>query len=444
MKNYFLKCDISGIQSFIFNVPGKGAAKELKNRSVYVQNITNDCLKKITDFLEISNDKNLLYNGGGNFYLKVETEKNEKELSDFIANLCEEYKPQDIFPYIAFVENEGQSLLKLFDAINKKIQRAKLQRPFSYETLDAKQLPVPDKGNIIKGINGQVPKDENGQILDFDKIVKFSKGDEKLAALKLDVDNLGQLFRDGKEDDYKKLSDALKNFFDEKLLKLIEKNGMNRHVYTVFSGGDDCFLIGCWDRIFELAIAMRNEFQTFQEQLKNEIKSLPKDEITFSAGIIVVHPKYPVIRLSEDVEEALSASKRAEGKNSVTVFGKTLAWKDFGKSKKISDQLFDLIENRDEPKNLITRIKSSDIGFDALQRNASDGKIHLPKVWRLKYYLRNVQKHNEKEIGELFDEYTKAVLDTFMKRQTTNPDLYPVAARWAELLLKKNKYDNQL
>ncbi|MDR2465841.1 MAG: hypothetical protein LBD35_00490, partial [Prevotellaceae bacterium] len=267
MKKYILKCDLSGIQSFIFNVPGDGAARELKKRSGYVQTVADDCLKQLRGFLGITDDDDLLYNGGGNFYLKAETERTETELSDFIASLCEGYKLQDIFPYIAFVENnKGEVTKELLDAVNKKIQRAKLRRPLSYETFDAKQQPVPDRDTKdIKGINDQVPRDENGQMLDFDKIVKFSEGDEKLAALKLDVDNLGALFRDRKEDDYKKLSGELTEFFDGHLLELIKKNKMKQHVYTVFSGGDDCFLIGCWDRIFELAIVMRNEFRTFQK-----------------------------------------------------------------------------------------------------------------------------------------------------------------------------------
>ena len=440
MKNYFFKCDISGIQSFIFNVPSDGAARELKNRSIYVQkDVSEKCRDAFEDYFGKDKSKTL-YIGGGNFYLKIKTEKTEKEMSDFIANLTEGYKSQDIFPYIDFVENKGQSISTLFDDVNKKIQKAKLRRPLSYETLDAKQPPVPDRDiNTIKDINGQVPKDANKKMLDFDEIVKQSEGDKKLAALKLDVDNLGALFRDRDEEDYKTLSNELTKFFDTELSGLIKAGAMEQHIYTVFSGGDDCFLIGCWDKIFDLAIAMRSKFREFQERLKKKIKSLPDKEITFSAGIVVVHPKYPMIRLTEEVEEALGASKRAERKNSVTVFGKTLSWEDFETSQKVCDQLFKLIRKRDEPKNLITRIKSSDIGLDALQRNASDGKIYLPKVWRLKYYLRNVKKQNEDEIKNLFDEYAKAIMDTFMKRQTRNPDLYPVAARWAELLLKEKE-----
>jgi CRISPR-associated protein Csm1 len=94
---------------------------------------------------------------------------------------------------------------------------------------------------------------------------------------------------------------------------------------------------------------------------------------------------------------------------------------------------------KEESKSLINRIKSSDIGFDKLQQNACNGKIDIPKVWRLKYYLkRNISEKNKAEVEKLFDEYTEAILNAFMKHQTSNPDLYPVAARWAELLMKKN------
>lgn len=83
MTNYFLKCDISGIQSFIFNVPSNGAAKSLKSRSVYVQMIAEDCSKKLKDFFGKDNTKEL-YNGGGNFYLKISTDKSVNEIQDFI------------------------------------------------------------------------------------------------------------------------------------------------------------------------------------------------------------------------------------------------------------------------------------------------------------------------------------------------------------------------
>lgn len=60
--------DISGIQKFIFNVPSKGAAKTLKARSFYVQLFADVCAKKVLDYLDLK-PANLLYNGGGRFYI---------------------------------------------------------------------------------------------------------------------------------------------------------------------------------------------------------------------------------------------------------------------------------------------------------------------------------------------------------------------------------------
>ena len=60
--------DISGIQDFIFNVPSKGAAKTLKARSFYVQMLADVCVQKVLDELHLK-PANLLYNGGGQFYI---------------------------------------------------------------------------------------------------------------------------------------------------------------------------------------------------------------------------------------------------------------------------------------------------------------------------------------------------------------------------------------
>jgi CRISPR-associated protein Csm1 len=281
-----------------------------------------------------------------------------------------------------------------------------------------------------------MPKDNQGNFLDFDAIAKSAKGDDKIAAIKLDVDNLGNLFRDLSEKDYKILSEALKDFFDQKLQRLIEDKKITQNTYVVFSGGDDCFLIGSWNVIFDLAIDLRNSFRDFQNELKQKIQSLTKNEITFSAGIVVVPPKYPMIRLTEEVEEALDSSKRAKNKNSITVFGKTINWNEFGDSQKIAKQLKILISEKGESQSLIERIKSSNIGFEKLQKNAQSGYINIPKVWRLKYYLRNVKKGNRPEVEKLFENYSQAIIKTFLYKEDINPDLYPVAARWAELLLK--------
>jgi CRISPR-associated protein Csm1 len=420
MNNFFLKCDISGIQSFIFNVPSNGAARALKSRSVFVKNIADDCLIELKNFFGTENTKEL-YNGGGNFYLEVSSDKNETDVINFIKTIDNQYLKQNIFPYIAFIEKNGRSISDSLDAVNKKIQKAKMQRPIYLDLLDAKPITVEDVDiNSIKGINGQVPKG------DFSDIAEKSEGDQKLAALKLDVDNLGSLFRDRTEDDYSKLSKALTNFFDGKLLQLIKDLKMQQNIYVVFSGGDDCFLIGTWEKVFELAIILRQRFAEFQKNLKREIISLPDKEITFSAGIIVFQPHFPMIQLAEEAEEALSDSKRVEGKNSVTVFGKTLTWKEFEQSQKLAETLTDLINNKEESKSLVM-----------ILRLVYPQKKKLPKVWQLKYYLkRNVKSGNISTVKQIFDEYSKSLLFKHLGVRGENPDIYLVASRWAEFFMK--------
>lgn len=427
-KEIFLKCDISGIQTFIFNVASEGAARELKNRSMYVQGIAESCLQELKDFFK-DDTVNELYNGGGNFYLAISTNKNEVEIQNKITDIQDFYVKGDIFPYFAFI-NERANIVDSLNDVNRAVQKAKLQRPLTYDLLDAKPVNVsPVNIRDIKGINGQVP---NG---DFSDIADRSEGDKKLAALKLDVDSLGSLFMGRTENDYKKLSQEIKNFFDEELLQLIKDEKFQQHIYVVFSGGDDCFLIGSWNHIFELAIILRKRFVEFQKKLRDQIKFENDNEITFSAGITVFAPHYPMLQTAEEVEEALKASKRhkyyvengvEKEKNSVTVFGKSLSWNEFEKAQMLAATFTDLIKNHEESKSLLM-----------IFRLVFPHENEMPRVWLLKYFLRrNIRDDNRDILKPIFEDYEQALLFRYLKMKTKNPDVYLVASRCAELLLK--------
>ena len=429
MKHYFLKCDISGIQSFIFNVPSDSAARALKSRSFYVQNIADDYLKQLKKFFKNDIVKEL-YNGGGNFYLEIGSNKAKEEIDVKIHEISDKYLKKDIFPYIAYIEKDTEKIGDLLNKVNQKVQKTKMQRPVSFDLLDAKpemikNVDIFNEEGIKWHINGQIPKNTNGEALEFEEIAELSNGDKKLAALKLDVDNLGSLFTGRTEQEYRTMSDELNIFFDEKLLQLIKDLKMRQNIYVVFSGGDDCFLIGTWEKIFELAITLRRKFTEFQKDLKEKIASLPKEDITFSAGIIVFQPHFPMLQLAGEVEEALKASKRAKDKNSLTVFGKTLKWEEFEKTQKLSETLEGLINNKEESKSLIM-----------IFRLVYPQKKEMPRVWRLKYYLqRNVK--DKDTIKPIFEDYSQSLLHRYVGNTSKNPDVYLVASRWAELLLKK-------
>ncbi len=492
-RRFLLKVDVSGIQSYIFDTPSKGASKELKARSFYVYALTHLAENYFKTFFQSRFEK--IYNGGGNLFAFLNSDK--ETLENKINEFQSFFDNEDIYPFICYIDATDTSFQDAMGAVGKKMAIAKLRKPVSFNPYnvtksfewkeftehlakaagftihqktgdeiddwgdkhiskaglvlklqdDEKTLSEGDvsfKNNIIN----KLPLDNRDKIIDFDTISQKAlerSADDKLAALKMDVDDLGMLFRDRELNEYKIVSERLEEFFSASIYsEILNEHIQEGNIYPVFAGGDDCFLIGAWDIISDIAIPIRDNFFEFQEKLRKEITTIKK-EVTLSASIVVVTPKFPMIRLAEEAENALHLAKEA-GKNCITIFGEILSWEDYREAKKMAKQLQYLIAEKDESRGLLERVKSSDIGFRSLQDRAiNHHKIDFPKVYKLKYYLKNVKKENKEEILKLFSGYEKALLKDFISgssRSLTNAARFPVAARWAELLTKNLKQNH--
>lgn len=471
MKKYIVKIDVSGIQKFIFDIPSKGAAKQLKARSFYVFAIPHIVQKMLEDTFQKSNVE-IIYNGGGNLFAKVQGE--EKALQAFRTLLNEQEFEGNLFPFMSFVE-EKEDFKASMSALAKEVMKVKLQRQFSTTPKEAKKsfdwrefittltegkafnvekqkaekneislgeyrLAFADKGFSFEGnILNKLPKDREGKVVEFEKIAQKaldSGADDKIAALKMDVDNLGTLFRGKDKREYKQYSQAMGVFFSKTIYKDVLKDYIDKQeVYPVFAGGDDLFFIGSWHIMPEVAEKIKQGFETFAKGLDLAL--------TLSGGIVLAHYSYPMIRLAEEAEEALELAK-ANGKDSITLFGQPMKWREYEKCKKLKDTFYDLIVKKGESKALLQRLKSSDLGFLSHQdKTVKKKKISLPKVYRLKYYLRNAKNDvNEKILEQIFDDYAEALLDDFLgKDQKLNPAIFAVAARWTELLVRNKKIE---
>ena len=474
-KKYLLKADISGIQNYIFDTTSKKAAQNLKARSFYIYVLTHIIDEYLKREFEV---EEVIYNGGGNLLLCLKAEKSA--ISIKTRELQHNFLTRDIYIHFAWVLYEDENFKEKNRAVNQLLAKNKMSKsiyPASFQVTDVemvcenivKQLInangfgiIPDeksqdislagfsvsfsnsqksfKNNIIN----KLPKKDNGTLIDFDSIADralIRNADSKLAAIKLDVDNLGTVFMNKEKTDYKKLSGGFDIFFSKTLYEKILKQYIDSgDIYPVFAGGDDCFLIGAWDIIFDVAGKIQQLFTKFQAEIRSALSQTEENDITISAGIVVVNAKFPMIRLAEEAENALYLAK-ASGKNRITVFGEPLTWSEFLSAKSIAYQLAELVR-KGESRALIQRVKSSDLGYKNLQDNAvKRGKIEMPKVHRLKYYLRNVKKEeNLPLIERIFDDYKNSLLQDFMSPNATNNALkYPVAARWAELLTKNYK-----
>lgn len=484
MNKYLIKIDISGIQGFIFNVPSKGAARNLKGRSFFVQILTE--IANIY-FAETAGNMEVVYNGGGNllFYANYTREKLEAAILCF--QNC--FQRQQIFPFIAFIEvvdsySFDEQLKKIASELNIK----HLKRPVSFEIVEPIKASEFDDifknftQNMAKAIGYSIEKNNgiqfritdnsfdiaeyslilqydtkpqypfgdtvinsmpqaDGNILEFDKIAEIAKArnvDDKLAALKLDIDNLGILFRNKSKEEFQTLSRSLQDFFSRTIyLEILRPLVISGDIYPVFSGGDDCFLIGTWDKTIDAAIQIWQHFNFVQPELRRKIGL--NEEITVSAGIVVCNPKFPLLRIADTVENALALAKE-HGKNRVCIFGEVLQWPELENARGLAKILKKLIDDG-EPKALLHRIRSSEIGFRSLQdRAVNKGKIDFPQVYRLKYFLRNARKSENREILETeFNKYADALLNDFINQEkASSAAQFPVAARLAELLLKSS------
>jgi len=176
---------------------------------------------------------------------------------------------------------------------------------------------VPDRDNCA------ICQKDASNIATFECIAGRAQGDNLLGFLKMDVDNLGEtvIFGLKPNDSISRVSTfsrMLDLFFAGWVENLAKRNN---GIYTIFSGGDDLFLVGPWDLILETAEHIRNEFRRYTNNPK----------LTISAGVVISRHNYPIATAVDEVEAALNTSKEREGGNCITVMGHTLKWDDWEK-----------------------------------------------------------------------------------------------------------------
>lgn len=325
-----------------------------------------------------------------------------------------------------------------------------------YKTLVAKWTNKlkSDIQDTLKDIEIEDPIKINN-VIGFEYLGHFSKirtGTDKIAALKLDIDNLGLLFQQiENEKDNIKLSDSFNNFFGEKLSEIILQEELYKNnLYVVFAGGDDTFIIGAWDVVIDFTYKFRKEFEKFEKNIRILLKI--EKPITFSASITIIDSHYPIVKMSELAEERLEKSKssldssildatNSKMKNKVAIFNKIYTWEEFDKLREIKNYFFDMLNKHSEKRTFLQKIQREFESKDNLTWNIN-GKPYNPAVlWRFKYHFRDLRKQNyfRDEYEKIFFEkngiYEKEILDKFDQNHFYN-QIVPAASRWAELLTR--------
>lgn len=290
-------------------------------------------------------------------------------------------------------------------------------------------------------------------VSDFEEMAKkFTQGAEKLALLKMDVDNLGKIFIHGipeNERNISRIATLSRNFtlfFEGYINTILDKGPYideedKRLIYVIYSGGDDTLLIGPYNLVIKLAEKIRDEFEKF---------ACNNDQITLSAAIMIIDKTFPLLHAANLAEEQIEAAKhKDEGKNKISIMGEVFTWREYKEILNIKEHLYKLITNENQSKKegraLLQKVLDSTKGFKQLMENtANKNLLNIQKVWRFRYYLRTMKAANEEEKKQLIKWYENILLHNTLEKNAdpiNNIMILPVACKITEYLTKKSDKD---
>ncbi len=478
---YLVKGDVSGIQNFIFTIPSKYASKELKARSEYIKKYTVGWLDEIR---KRCGRNELLSGGGGNFYLFAHV-PDTGVLEEIEKRICLE-SPEGLYLALSWIkaddpgefekirrdlEKEGAlKKLRKYSGLPEMFEPCKADEPKYYhktEDFPKEGLPLWSESLIetFHELNQTKEEQEDpqeipetGNVISFKHLALFAgirTGTPKIAVLKMDVDNLGLFFSGlGGFNNVRQASECLEYFFSEHLFDLLDKNMEQKpdkeglpvqlnlfrnNVYVVFSGGDDCFILGAWDAVMEFTMLTRQDLRRF---IKKENLDSDK-EITMSASIQLYNPAYPTYKFADEAEENLHEAKYSEKnkKDKIFIFGQVFSWEEFEQVLRIKEKLYELITVRKESRAILERIKRSAQSYER-DRNACLDGVDIPRTWRMNYSIgRNIKNRDNRLFADkhILQEYESNLLRAYHEKKSISAMIFPVAARYTELLTRNTK-----
>lgn len=295
-----------------------------------------------------------------------------------------------------------------------------------------------------------------GAIADFEALAKAAVGDALLGVLKMDVDNLGQVFsrglgQRGSPSRWSTLSFLMRLFFEGRVAELateVEQGqgperplralvgdltgaaGAARHLYVIYSGGDDLLVVGSWDLVVELALLIREEFRRFSGNPR----------LTASAGVHLADYGLPLYQLVRDAHEALEQAKARRDhkgevvKDGVTFLGETLGWEELRQVKRQAQRLLRLLDRGGAPRSLMHRLMAlyGQEQSDRERLRRRDGRPHYGRwLWLAVYFLSRLAEQHQGAGADL-----RAIAQEVDKDPTVLWR-YAYASRWAELLTRE-------
>ena len=281
------------------------------------------------------------------------------------------------------------------------------------------------------------------EIKDFSDLANTSEGIKNWAVLRADVDNLGRIFSEGLGENrtisrVSNLSTMFSLFFTGWVEKICEEDEYKGKVYAIYSGGDDLFVVGAWDKMPELGKKIYDDFRTF---------TCMNPSITLSAGITIAPAeKYPLYQVADLAGKALDKSKDLKEENStpeekdgISFLDKPMKWDKFaGEVTVLRDDLKELL-GAGVSRGFLQKLNA--VYAEYSKQRSKHGKTSARYDdrygrwrWLLAYVIKQTKVSREKE--QLLKEVERLILERD-DLERDNIEYAPIAVRWVEFLTRK-------
>ncbi|MBL6987933.1 MAG: type III-A CRISPR-associated protein Cas10/Csm1 [Methylobacter sp.] len=297
---------------------------------------------------------------------------------------------------------------------------------------------------------GKWQREKTSGNYEFDHFAEQATNIKRMGVLRMDVDNLGEIFIRGLSfktaaagtetmgslSRVATLSRQLHLFFAGYLATLLMEFPLCQIIYA---GGDDVFIIGSWHELPVLAKKIRDEFKRY---------CADNDNFTLSGGIALATGKYPISKTAQAAGEAEAQAKQLKrgdkDKDALTFLDTAIGWESFDAAVQFKDDICELTK-KTESHSLIDRLRQVVIATNELKEQLpmpTPDIIYWNKWrWRLIYNLKRMAQRDTEIERDLQKLQRQLLENTVTHNRQTVLDWLQMPVRWAEFLKRGNNND---
>ena len=279
-------------------------------------------------------------------------------------------------------------------------------------------------------------RDDNEQPAELTGLGQRARGRKLWGVLRGDVDNFGVRLRRAQTiEEHIQLSVFLKQFFAGELQVVCSMGEFWRKVSILYTGGDDFAVYGAWDALIPLAREVQRLFHKSAEEF---LKDLPGPEgKTISMAMALAPEGDTSLGTALKVASRELEAAKSLGKDSISVFGRVMEWKQLSEAADLRDEMLRLIDEFGCSPEFLGQLGGfyRDTAANTMLRLNRAKAERFDRPWR--FYRRLSRVLEGPARNREFQKARASLLGEFIGKNQAHVKLRPsgrVALEWARLM----------